>query len=67
MTHDFVNGLLRQDARAYRRQHSVVRPVGFCHEVMERLMCRLHPRRLNARSHRPDTLAVAGQQQTRAI
>jgi hypothetical protein len=34
--------------------------LGFCHEVMERLMRCLHPRRLHARSHRLDTLAVAG-------
>ena len=56
-----------QDARAHRRQHGVVRPIGFCHEVMERLMRRPHPRRLHARGHRLDTFAVAGQQQTRAI
>lgn len=48
-------------------EHRVVGPVGLCHEVMQRLVRRLHATGLHAGCHRFDALARAGQQQTRAV
>jgi len=56
-----------QHPGAYRREHSVVRPVGLGYEMMQRLMRSLYPSGLHARSHRLDALAIAGQQKPRAI
>jgi hypothetical protein len=56
-----------QDTGAHRRKHPVTGPLGLGHEVVQRLVRRLHPPRLHACGHRFDALAIAGQQQSRAI
>ena len=52
---------------AHRGKRGFVGPLGFGHEVMQRLVSRGDAIGLHACSHRLDTLALAGQQQTRAI
>ncbi len=56
-----------QDTGAHRREAPLIGPFGLRHEVMQRLMRRLHAPRLHARRHRLDALAIARQQQSRAI
>ena len=57
----------RQHLRLHHRQHGVIRPIRLRHEVMQRLMRRLHATGLHPRRHRLDTLALAGQQKALAI
>ena len=57
----------RQHTGSHGRQYRIVRPVGLCHEVMQRLMRRPHAPWLHASRHRFDTLTIAGQQQAGAI
>ena len=56
-----------QHTRANCGEHGVVRPVGLRHEVMQRLVRRLHALRFYARCHRLHALALARQQQAGAI
>jgi hypothetical protein len=56
-----------QDTVAYRGKDSVVGPIGFRHEVVQRLVGGPHPPGLNARSHRLDAFAVAREQQSCTI
>ena len=57
----------RQHARADNVQDGLIAPVGLGDEVMQRLMGRLNALRGDAGGHRLDTLALAGQQQPRAV
>ena len=57
----------RQHLAPHHRQHRRVRPIRLRHEVMQRLMRRLHATGRNPRRHRLDALALARQQQPRAI
>jgi hypothetical protein len=57
----------RQHLRPHDRKHGFIRPIRFRHEVMQRLMCGLHPTRLQPRRHRLHALALARQDQSRAI
>jgi len=56
-----------QDTGAHRRENCLIGPIGFRHEVMQRLVGGLHPPRLDTGCHRLDTLAIAWEQQSRAI
>jgi hypothetical protein len=50
-----------------RAQHRFVQPVRLGHHMVHRLMLRLHPLRLQPRSHWLDALAFAGQRQAGAV
>jgi len=52
----------RQDAGAYCRQHRLVRPIGLCHQVMQRVMRRPHEPGVHPGGHRLDALAITRQQ-----
>ena len=57
----------RQHARADNVQDGFIAPFRLGDEVMQRLMGRLNALRSDAGGHRLDTLALAGQQQPRAV
>jgi hypothetical protein len=56
-----------QDTGAHRGEHCVVGPIGFRHEVVQRLVGGPHPPGLNACGHRLDAFAIARQQQSCTI
>jgi len=60
-------GNQRQDTHPHRRQHRIIPPIGFRHEVVQRLVRRLHPAWLHARRHRFNAFAITRQQQSRTI
>jgi hypothetical protein len=56
-----------QHLAAHRGQHRLVRPVRLGDQMMQRLLRRLHPLRLQPGRHRLDALALTRQQQPGAV
>jgi hypothetical protein len=57
----------RQHKVAHRSQKGGIVPFGLGHHVMQGLVGRLHPARLDPSGHRLDALALARQQQPGAV
>ncbi len=58
---------LGQNLGSHKRQESLVRPVGLGDEMVEGLMSRLNPSRLQPGRHGFDALALARQDQPGAV